>query len=86
MVSESRVDSNPDRILLDINLPDMDGFTVLRRLVQAPETSNIPVIALTGNPAALDTQPGMAVGFKKILPKPIDIKEFFNALDTTLSA
>jgi CheY-like chemotaxis protein len=75
---------HPDLILLDIHLPDMDGFTVFSGLTHTPETSDIPVIALTGSASEIDIQKGLAAGFKKFLPKPIDIKEFYNALDTIL--
>jgi CheY-like chemotaxis protein len=75
---------HPDLIFLDIHLPDMDGFTVLSHLSNTPETSDIPVIALTGNASAIDIPAGLAAGFKEILSKPINLKAFFNVLDTIL--
>ncbi len=75
---------HPDLILLDIHLPDMDGFTVFKHLQNAPETADIPVIALTGSASPVDIQIGSAMGFKDFLSKPIDIKIFFAALDSAL--
>jgi len=50
----------PDLILLDIMMPEMDGFEVLRRLKAAPETSSIPIILLT----ALDEDEDILTGYK----------------------
>ena len=72
----------PDLILLDIHLPDMDGFTIFKQLQNDPDTAHIPVVALSGSAAPADIQRGMTVGFKKFLSKPINIKVFFSTLDT----
>ena len=71
---------HPDLILLDINLPDMDGYTVFNRLQDDTKTADIPVIALTGK-GPLDEMGKETAGFTKFLSKPIDIKEFHNSLD-----
>lgn len=72
----------PDLVLLDIHLPDMDGFTIFEQLQNDPDTAQIPVVALSGSAAPADIQRGMTVGFKKFLSKPINIKVFFSTLDT----
>jgi CheY-like chemotaxis protein len=63
----------PDVILLDINLPDMDGFEVKARLDANPATSSVPVIALSANVLAGTLAHGEAAGFQGYLTKPINI-------------
>ena len=74
----------PHLILLDIHLPDMDGFTVFRHLQSDPDTAHIPVVALSGSAAPSDIQRGNMTGFKKFLSKPINIMEFNSTLDAIL--
>lgn len=71
----------PELILLDINLPGMDGFEVLRRLQAFPETSAIPVIAVTANAMPADIERGREAGFVEYLTKPLDVKRFLALLD-----
>src|SRR3974390_1113871 len=52
----------PDLILLDVMMPDMDGFEVCRRLKANPDTREIPVIFLTGKTDAVDEAKGFGVG------------------------
>ncbi|MBI5752794.1 MAG: response regulator [Hydrogenophilales bacterium] len=75
----------PDLILLDINLPGMDGFEALRHLRNDPATRNIPVIALTANAMPKDVEKGLAAGFSGYLTKPIDVPRFLAAIDRLLS-
>jgi CheY-like chemotaxis protein len=70
----------PDLILLDINLPDMDGYAVLHRLKTQSPPSNIPVIALTANAMHSDVRKGKGAGFDDYLTKPINIAELTNTL------
>jgi signal transduction histidine kinase/ActR/RegA family two-component response regulator len=63
----------PDVILLDINLPGMDGFEVKARLAAKPSTRDIPVIALSANVLAETMARGQAAGFKGYLTKPLNI-------------
>ncbi|MEW5892103.1 MAG: response regulator [Pseudomonadota bacterium] len=74
----------PDLILLDINLPELDGYGVLRELKQAPETRDIPVIALTANAMPKDIERGKAAGFLEYLTKPLDVPYFFALLGRLL--
>jgi CheY-like chemotaxis protein len=72
-------------ILLDINLPDMDGFAVLQLLRQNEKTRKIPVIALTANAMQENVQKGLEAGFHDYITKPIEIPVLLNALENALS-
>ena len=76
---------HPDLILLDINLPGMDGYAALRQLQAHPATRNIPVIAVTANAMTRDIEHGLAAGFSDYLSKPIDVTQFFDVLDRWLA-
>ena len=62
----------PDLILMDLQLSDMDGYEVLRRLNRRPETVDIPVIAMTDNPAETVSNV-LAVGGNDLVLKPLDL-------------
>ncbi len=66
----------PDLILLDMQLPDFDGFEVLEQLRAHIETSHIPCIALSANAMPEDIARAMSVGFTDYWTKPIDLKAF----------
>jgi CheY-like chemotaxis protein len=66
----------PELILLDINLPGMDGYEVLQIFSADPVLRNIPVIAVTANAMPGDIERGMAAGFTDYLVKPLDIGRF----------
>ncbi len=74
----------PDLILLDINLPGIDGFEVLKRLKEIPECTDIPTIAISANATSSYIQKGKEAGFTEYLTKPIDVPAFFAAIDNTL--
>ena len=76
--------SQPDVILLDINLPDISGFDVQKILRSDPATAHIPIIALTANAMPLDVARGMNAGFFRYITKPIQINEFMEALTVAL--
>ena len=69
----------PDLILVDLQLPDFDGFEVLRRLRAQPETAATPCIALSANAMPEDIARGLAAGFVDYWTKPIDFKAFLAA-------
>jgi len=76
--------THPDLIIMDINLPGMDGFETVEVLKQDPATSNIPVIALTANAMVHDIEKGKASGFDYYLTKPLDLKELIDVFNDLL--
>jgi CheY-like chemotaxis protein len=81
---ELALEHKPDLILLDLNLPDIDGDEVLERLGQDERTSGIPVVMITA-----DATPGQArrliqAGAFDYLTKPIDVTKFFRVVDHIL--
>lgn len=75
----------PDVILMDINLPGMNGFQVLKLLREDPKTKHIPVIAISANAMLCDVEKGKEAGFFRYLTKPIKVSEFTYALDDALN-
>ena len=65
----------PDLIVLDVVLPDMDGFQVCRRLKRDPATRDIPVIMLTEKSSANSTVSGLQAGADDYIPKDIFASE-----------
>lgn len=63
----------PDVILMDINLPEMDGLTATRHVRENPKTKHIPVIALTANVMHDILEKAMAVGCDGYIAKPIQV-------------
>lgn len=62
----------PDMVLLDIMMPDMDGYEVMRRIRQHPPTANIPIIFVTALAGQQDERLGMDLGALDYLTKPVD--------------
>jgi signal transduction histidine kinase/CheY-like chemotaxis protein len=77
-------DQHPDLILLDIDLPDIDGMTLLKQLKDLPEFATTPILALSANVMARDVKRGKEAGFFEYVTKPIDVNRFFEILDTAL--
>lgn len=63
----------PDLILLDVMMPEMDGYEVCRRLKQAPETRNVPVIFITAKNEAIDEEHGLKLGAVDYIAKPFHL-------------
>ena len=75
----------PDIILMDINLPGLNGIEAVKLLANDPRTAHIPVIALTANAMPRDVEKGLAAGFFRYLIKPINIDEFTEAINSTMA-
>ena len=65
----------PDLIVLDISMPVMDGFQVLRVLREKPETERVPVIMLTARTEDADVAQGWRAGADLYLTKPFEVQE-----------
>ena len=75
----------PDLILCDINMPNMDGHTLLATLKEEEEFAGIPFIFLTGNTSNADMRKGMQMGADDYLTKPFSAEELVNAVAIRLS-
>jgi PAS domain S-box-containing protein len=76
----------PDLVLLDIQLPGMDGFEVLRRLRADPRTRQVPVLAVSANAMPADRERAAQAGFANYVTKPIDLPRLLSLLDRLLPA
>ena len=66
-------EQRPDLILIDINLPEIDGYEVTARLKQLPGLNKVPVIAITANVMKGDREKTLAAGCDGYIQKPVDI-------------
>ena len=72
--------SDFDLIILDIDLPGMDGFQALEKLKENAETKDIPVIALSASASDSDIQKGLNAGFNQYVTKPVNLNELLNVI------
>jgi len=72
---------NPVLILMDIELPTMDGITALGRLRADPDTKDIPVVAVTASVTPSEREKVVAAGFTAYVAKPIDVDKFGELVD-----
>ncbi|WP_320043358.1 PAS domain S-box protein [uncultured Desulfobacter sp.] len=71
-----------DAVLMDINMPEMDGYTASRKIRQLPGFKDLPIIAMTANAMTGDREKTLAAGMNDYVTKPIDVKQLLNALRT----
>ncbi|KGX85133.1 ATP-binding protein [Pontibacillus litoralis] len=74
----------PNMILLDLNLPGSDGYEVLERLRQTPETSKTTVIAISANAMPRDIEKGLTAGFDDYVTKPLQVTKFIDVIQKHL--
>ncbi len=77
--------TQPDLVLLDIQLPGIDGFEVLRRLRAQPATGAIPVVAVSANAMQADLDAAHAAGFDDYVTKPLDLQRLLAVVDRLLA-
>ena len=71
----------PDLILMDVQLPGMDGVTALGRLRAEEETSGTTIVALTAQAMAGDRERFLEAGFDGYISKPVDVPDFLQAVE-----
>ena len=76
---------HPALVLMDIQLPGIDGITALRQLREDPATRSIRVIAVTASAMTQDRQTILAAGFDGYQSKPINVKAFLEAVQEMLA-
>ena len=74
----------PDLILLDINLPGMDGYEVLKQLRKNDTSREIPIIAISANAMPKDIEKGKKAGFDGYITKPINVKELLMVVENEI--
>jgi len=77
---------SPDVILMDLELPIVDGWEATRRLKRDPATQNIPIIALTAHAMAGSREQALAAGCDEFDTKPIDFERLTQKIDGVLAA
>jgi two-component system, cell cycle response regulator DivK len=74
----------PDLILMDLSLPELDGWEVIRRLKAEPATRHIPVIALTAHAMISDRDRAFAAGCDEFDTKPIEFQRLLSKIESLL--
>jgi CheY-like chemotaxis protein len=77
-------ETKPDLVLLDIQLPILDGFAVLSQLRQNPRFANLRVVAVTASVMKEDREKGLMAGFDGYISKPIDVASLRLQVDEML--
>jgi two-component system, cell cycle response regulator DivK len=77
---EGAVASAPDLILMDLNLPDMDGWTAATLLKKDRRTARIPVVALTAHAMVGDREKALQAGCDEFEPKPVEISRLLEKM------
>lgn len=75
----------PDLVLMDVNLPDIDGLEITRQVRATPEFANLRIIALTANAMHGDRERCLEAGCDGYIPKPITKAELLNTVAYTLN-
>ena len=75
---------HPDVILMDIQLPGIDGLSTTRFIKSDPELRDIPVVAVTSSAMLVDEEKSLAAGCVGHISKPIDVKNFVDTMEQLL--
>ncbi len=77
---------NPDIILMDMSLPEIDGWEATRRIKATPETAAIPVVALTAHAMASDREKALEAGCDDFDTKPVELSRLLEKMDKLVPA
>jgi two-component system cell cycle response regulator DivK len=76
--------NQPDLILMDINMPDVDGYTLTNELKAMPKLQGIPIVAITANVMKGDRERTLSAGCDGYIEKPIDVDKFIDQVERFL--
>ena len=76
---------SPDLVILDVNMPDLDGYTVCRRLREPPVGAAMPIIMLSATVEESDRRSALEAGANDIISKPFDMEDLRQRVRTLLS-
>jgi CheY-like chemotaxis protein len=79
-------DQSPDLIVMDMSLPEIDGWDAVRRLKADPATRAIPIVALTAHAMASDRKRAMDAGCDDYHTKPVDFESLVRSMESFLEA
>jgi CheY-like chemotaxis protein len=79
-------DEHPDVILMDLNLPDVDGWEATKRIKASPQTASIPVIALTAHAVVGDEQRALQAGCNDYHSKPVEFTRLLGQIEALLKS
>jgi len=82
---DSTISDNPDLIIMDMNLPNIDGWEATRRIKATKKTQHIPILALTAYATADHRKKSMEAGCDDYDTKPIDFPRLLNKIQNLLS-
>ena len=77
--------TTPDLILMDINMPDMDGYTLTTRIRSMPGLVRIPILALTANVMRGDKEKTLEAGCDGYIQKPLDVDQLIREIEKFLA-
>ena len=80
------IEKKPDLVLMDIQLPGIDGIEALRQVRADPACAAIPIVAFTASVMQSDRSQIQAAGFDGFLSKPINLKEFLETIKRLLES
>ncbi len=76
--------NSPDLILMDINMPDIDGYTLTNELKSMPNLVGVPIVAITANVMKGDRERTLSAGCDGYIEKPIDVDRFIDQIERFL--
>jgi len=77
--------TKPDLILMDINMPDMDGYTLTARIKTTPGFERVPILAITANVMRGDKEKTLEAGCDGYIQKPLDIDQLVREVERFLA-
>jgi CheY-like chemotaxis protein len=77
--------ARPDLILMDINLPELDGWEAMRQIKARPETAAVPIIALTAHAMTVDRDRALEAGCADYHTKPVEFPRLLSQIEAVLA-